>query len=154
MNIVIFLKECILGSLNSVFTIAKIVIPLMIIIEILKDYNVLNKITKYFKPISKFFGISSNSTFPLVVGLTLGLSYGAGIIIDSAKAGELSKKDLYLVVIFLGACHAVFEDTLLFVALGANGWLLLGFRLVVAILITYFISENFNKCKKINKLKG
>ncbi|MGF7059189.1 hypothetical protein HNR33_002869 [Brassicibacter mesophilus] len=148
MDIVNMMKEGTIGSLSAVFNIAKIVIPLMIMMQFLKDLKVLDMISNFMEPMAKFFGISKKSTFPLVIGLILGLAYGAGVIINTAKEGELSKRDLYLVVIFLVACHSVIEDTLIFAAIGANGWLLLGTRLVIAILLTAFAGRHIDKIIK------
>ncbi len=146
-----YFKEVLGLSFSTIITMAKIIIPLMIVTEILKDLNVLDKISNYCKPISKILNISDKSIFPLVIGLILGLSYGAGIIINSSQEGELSKKDLYLLMIFLIACHSVFEDTLLFATIGANGYILLSFRLVIAFLLTYIVGKFIVKNKKIIK---
>lgn len=135
------IKEATIGSLDSVYSIAIIVIPIMIVLQLLKDYNALDKLTKPFQFISRLFNISKESVLPLLVGIIFGLSYGAGVIIQSAKEGNLSKRDLLLITVFLATCHAVFEDTLIFVAVGANGFLLLGFRLVAALIITYVLSK-------------
>lgn len=141
----LFLKESISGSFNSVLTMATIIIPLMIVMELLRSFKVLKLISLKLEPISKFFGISNKAVFPLMIGLFFGLSYGAGVIIDSAEEGNLSKKDLYVLMIFLVACHAVVEDTLLFVVVGANLWLLLVIRLSVAIVISLIASRILNK---------
>jgi hypothetical protein len=77
----------------------------------------------------------------LAVGLIFGLAYGSGVIIQSAKEGEMDTRSLTLVSIFLACCHAVVEDTLLFVAVGANGWLLLGLRTAAAFVVTMVISR-------------
>ena len=151
MDFLAFLEECALGSLSSVFNMAKIVIPLMIVMELLKDLKILEKIAILLNPVAKFFGISKESTFPLVVGLIFGLAYGAGVIIDSINQNDLPKKDLYVVVIFLIACHAVFEDTLLFVAIGANGILLLSLRLGAAIVSALLASKVINKMEMKEK---
>ena len=145
MDFVLFMKESILGSSSSVLTMAKIIIPLMTVMEILKDSNVLDKISNKISPIAKFLNISNNAIFPLIIGLIFGLSYGAGVIIESAEENNLSKRDLYTLMVFLVACHAVIEDTVLFVVVGASLWFLLGIRLIVAIIITYFASRVLNK---------
>lgn len=148
MDFLIYLKESFTGSFSSVLTLAKIIIPLMIVMEILKDSNILNKVSKKLNYIFKSLNISDAATFPLIIGLLFGLSYGAGIIIESAEENNLSKKDLYILMIFLIACHAVVEDTLLFVVVGANLWLLLGLRLGTAIIISLIASKILNKKSK------
>ncbi len=135
------LIEGIVGSLSSIYSIAKIVIPLMVILQIAKDYNILDKISKSFEFVAKFFNMSRESSLPLLVGIIFGLSYGAGVIIQAAKEGNLSKKDTFLISAFLVICHAIIEDTLIFVAVGANGYILLGLRTFAAAVITYILSK-------------
>lgn len=141
MNFLAYIKESTRGSLNSLITMGKIIIPLMIIMEVLKDAKILEKISERLKPIAKFFDISNEAVFPLLVGLFFGLAYGAGIIIESIEEDGLSEKDLYTIIIFLIACHAIFEDTLIFAVVGANLWLLFFTRLTIAIVITFFASK-------------
>mgnify|MGYP006279517675 CR=1 FL=1 len=145
MNFLDYISESIIESLKTIWTISRIIIPLMIIMEFLKEYKILDKISNGLSPIAKFLGVSKKSTFSLVIGLTLGLSYGAGVIIKNAKEGNLSKKDLYLLLIFLISCHSVFEDTFLFVAMGANGWLLLSIRITTAMILTSIVSKHIDK---------
>ncbi|WP_026477378.1 nucleoside recognition domain-containing protein [Alkaliphilus transvaalensis] len=138
------LKEATIGSIESVYSIAIIIIPIMLILQILKDYKILDKITGPFHFLAKLFKTSNETVLPLLVGIIFGLSYGAGVIIQSAKEGNLNKRDLFLITVFLATCHAVFEDTLLFVAVGANGYLLLGTRLVAAFVLTYILSRKLS----------
>ncbi|SHF10885.1 nucleoside recognition domain-containing protein [Caloramator proteoclasticus] len=146
------LKEAFLGSMSSMWTVIKIVIPLMIVIEIIKELNLLNKICGIFKPLTKLLKISETTILPLFSGLFFGLVYGAGLIIDAAEEGNITRKDMYLVAVFLGACHAIVEDTLIFVQIGANGWIIFCVRLIAAFIITYifgFIFEKSNTAKRI-----
>jgi hypothetical protein len=94
------------------------------------------------RPLTKFLGVERAAAFPLAVGLIFGLAYGSGVIIQSAQEGEIDKVSLTLVSIFLACCHAVVEDTLLFVAVGANGWLLLGLRTLAAFVVTMLVSRS------------
>ncbi len=150
MDFSLYFKDSISGSLGSVLTLAKIIIPLMIVMQLLKDSSILDKMSKKLNYLFKSLNISDEATFPLIIGLFFGLSYGAGIIIESTEDNNLSKKDLYVIMIFLIACHAVVEDTLLFVVIGANLWLLLGLRLTTAIIISIIASKILNR--KTNKL--
>lgn len=148
MNFSSYLKESAIGSIDSILSMAKIIIPLMIVMEVLKDAKILEKISKKLKPIAKLFDISNESVFPLMIGMVFGLIYGAGIIIESIEEENLNKKDLYIIMIFLVACHAIFEDTFIFVAVGANLWLLFLTRLIVALVVAYFASKAIDKAKR------
>lgn len=135
------LKEAAIGSFNSIKQIAFIVIPLMIVMEILKDLGVLDRIARLFSPLVKIYGMKKEAGFPLVIGIVIGLSYGAGVILQSAKEDKLTHRDLYLLTYFLVAAHAVFEDTAIFMAFGVNGLLLLVTRLAVASVFTFLASR-------------
>lgn len=154
MDIFAVFTEALTGSIRSVWNIAIVVLPLMIVMQVAKDYRILDFISGFLRPVTDFFGMSKESAFPLLVGLSIGLSYGAGVIIQSSKEGNLSKKDLVLLIVFLASCHAVFEDTLIFVAVGANGIILFGTRLVVAVLLTYIISKRADRILDIKKLEA
>lgn len=146
------LKEAALGSFGSIKQIAIIVIPLMIVMEILKDVGLLDKIAHIFSPLVKIYGMKKEAGFPLVIGIVIGLSYGAGVILQSAKEDELSQRDLYLLTYFLVAAHAVFEDTAIFVAVGVNGILLLLTRLLIAGLFTFAASRWIKPDVKLDKM--
>ncbi|HZX20812.1 MAG TPA: nucleoside recognition domain-containing protein [Clostridia bacterium] len=135
------LKEAIVGSFESIYIVAIIVLPLMVILQIAKDYRFLDKISGFFKFLTRFLGMSEDSTLPLLVGIIFGIVYGAGVIIQSSKEGNLSKKDMFLISVFLVVCHAIIEDTLIFVAVGANGYILSGSRILAATVITLLLSR-------------
>mgnify|MGYP001042933055 CR=1 FL=1 len=132
----LILNEAAIGSLKSIVKIAYIVIPLMILMELAREAKLLDKMVTPLKPLTKFIGLSPAATFPLIVGTIFGLAYGAGLIIEYVEQGLLSKEENYLLNVFLSICHALVEDTLLFLVIGANFGVIVGVRVVVAILLT------------------
>ena len=84
-----------------------------------------------------FFGITHHGLVPLVTGVIIGLTYGAGVIIHSIRTSNLGRKESFLILLFLSVCHAIIEDTLIFVVIGANGFVLVAFRLSLAVALTY-----------------
>lgn len=137
----IFFEKGIVGSIKSVWGIAIIVIPLMLFMEIAKDLKVLDYIGKLFKPVTKLFNAHEKSGFPLAVGIIFGISYGAGVLIKSTEDGDIDSKSLLIISVFLAACHAIVEDTLLFVAVGATGMTIVLMRVLVAFAVTLIISR-------------
>lgn len=130
------LWDAAIGAAGTVLQLALIVIPLMIAVELLRTFRVLDRLSRWMEPGARLLGMSREASFPLVAGAVLGISFGSGLIIDSAREGRITRKDSMLLTAFLAPCHAVFEDTLLFVPLGVNPFFLLGLRLVTALILT------------------
>jgi hypothetical protein len=84
--------------------------------------------------------LSNRAAYPLLAGLFLGIVFGSGVIISFARDGSLTKRDLMLVLVFLGICHSIIEDTVVFIALGANGWILMAVRFTLAALAAFSVS--------------
>ncbi len=124
----------------GILQLAMIVIPLMIMIQFLKDFKWIDRFSNWMAPFLKLLGMKENTSTTLAAGIVFGLAYGAGVMIQAAKEDGVSKKDLYLALLFLVSCHAVIEDTLLFAPLGIPIWPLLLIRLTVAILLTMFVA--------------
>jgi len=100
-----------------------------------------DKVSFLTKPISRLFNISDEAGMPILTGLIFGITYGAGAIIQSAREGAMNERDLYVVNTFLVLCHGIFEDTILFAAVGANIYIILIFRVFTAVAITFLISR-------------
>ncbi|TMW72545.1 nucleoside recognition domain-containing protein [Alteribacter natronophilus] len=132
----------------GIVQLAAIVIPIMVFIQIMKDLKWLDVFSKWMSPFTKVLGIRENTSTTLAAGLVFGLAYGAGVMIQAVKEDGVSKKDLYLVFIFLVACHAVIEDTLIFAPLGIPLWPLLAIRLVTAVLLTIAVAFIWNRMEK------
>lgn len=136
----------------GVLQLALIVIPLMIIVQFLRDYKYLDKISRNLAPFTKIIGVKPNASMTLVAGLVIGLAYGAGVMIQAVEQDGVSKKDATLVMIFLVACHAVVEDTLIFAPLGIPILPLLIIRLVTAFTLTILVAKLWNRAElKANK---
>ncbi|USK54570.1 hypothetical protein LIS82_24000 [Cytobacillus solani] len=129
----------------GIFQLAIIVIPLMIVIQILKDLKWLAVFSKWMAPVTRMLGMKENTSTTLAAGLLFGLAFGAGVMIQAVKEDGVSKKDVTIAFIFLVACHAVVEDTLIFIPLGIPVLPLLLIRLGVAILLTLIVAFIWNR---------
>ncbi|MFC2947239.1 nucleoside recognition domain-containing protein [Virgibacillus sediminis] len=125
----------------GVFQLALIVIPLMVIMQYLREKGWLDVFSDKLAPSLKILGMERNTSMTMVAGLTIGLAYGAGLMIQAVKEDGVSKKDMYLAMIFLVSCHAVVEDTLVFIPLGIPVWPLLIIRIVTAVVLTMVIGH-------------
>lgn len=138
-------------ALLAVVQLALIVIPLMVIMQYLREKGWLTKFSNGLAPFTKLLGMERNTSMTLVAGLTIGLAYGAGLMIQAVKEDGVSKRDMYLALIFLVSCHAVVEDTLIFIPLGIPVWPLLVIRLLTAIVLTIIISIMWKRPEHVQR---
>ncbi|MGN7176045.1 hypothetical protein BK139_12165 [Paenibacillus sp. FSL R5-0490] len=139
------LLDALQTALLGILQLAIIVIPLMIIIQILKDKQWLAVFSRWMAPVTRALGMKENTSTTLAAGLVIGLAYGAGVMIQAVEEDGVSKKDVTIAFIFLVACHAVVEDTLIFVPLGIPVLPLLLIRLGVAIILTLVVAMIWNR---------
>lgn len=142
----------------GVLSLALIVIPLMIVIQWLKEKQWVELFSRWMSPFTRMLGMKENTSTTLAAGLLFGISFGAGVMLQAAKEDGVAKKDLYLAFIFLVTCHAVVEDTLIFIPLGIPVWPLLLIRMGAAIVMTIAFAtvwkriENAKEHSKTKKL--
>ena len=114
----------------------KIILLISIIIFIMDAVKRSRFVQRYSERVS--------TSFSLLAGLLLGITYGAGILFKEADSGNLKREDLLFIGTFLMICHSILEDSLLFVLFGANYWVITLSRLLMAILVSSLISRWFS----------
>jgi spore maturation protein SpmB len=141
------LKTASLGVIQLII----FVIPIMMIIQFLKETGWIKYFVKIFYPFIKIIGVNKNATMTFVAGMIFGLAYGAGVMIQENSDGKIKYKDLLLIFIFLSSCHAIIEDTLLFIPIGIPIIYLLIIRIIIALISTLLISFFINMKNKFTK---
>ena len=134
------LHHWLFAQVKALVMIQVIIIVLLTFLKILRLIGVEKLIQWLLRPMLKLMGIGKEASTITLVGITLGLSFGGGLLIKEANAGHVSKKDVFTSLVFLGFCHSLIEDTLLVLLLGAHLWGILWFRLVFAFIFTSAIS--------------
>ena len=122
----IMLKQWALRTTKNVVTMALLVYLLTVLQKVLSEFGIIQYISRFLKPVMIFFGLSPKTAFLWLVSNTLGLAYGAGIMIEEAEKGETTKEENDLLNRHIGISHSNLEDLLLFSAAGgAFLWMLL-----------------------------
>ena len=129
-------------------TIFLIILFLMILMTVLKKTGLIQKLNNLLEPGLEKIGMSKNAAPITVIGTTLGLSYGGGLIIKESKTGQISKKDVFLSLSLMGLTHSLIEDTLLMVAIGASLIGTLFARIFLTIIFMFILIKFINKMKE------
>lgn len=129
------------GALMLGFKLLLIIVPVVVLFEVLRHMPVFRRAGNAVEPMMRGMGLTRDAAVPLFTGIFLGIAYGAGIIIRVSREKNLPKRELFLIGLFIATCHAVVEDILIFVAIGGNGWVMLGLRVALAVIITAFLAR-------------
>jgi len=133
-SVVSNLDWLILQSKN--FLIIFVIIFLIIsTINILKFIGLWQFIINILKIPLSYLGMSEKVANIILIGLTLGISFGGGFLIEESKKNNISKKDILLSLSFLSLCHSIIEDTILILLLGSHISGILFFRMIYTIVI-------------------
>ncbi|BCS87557.1 hypothetical protein [Pseudodesulfovibrio sediminis] len=108
------------GKAMNLLSIFGIVLGLMLVMRILHAIRAVELMNMILQPILKIIGIGPKASAITIIGLTLGLSYGGGLIIAEAKSGNVGRKDIFYSLTLMGLCHSLIEDTLLVMLIGAH----------------------------------
>ena len=118
-----------------------VVTPLLILYELAKAYGVFDRPWPGLTPLMARMGLGSGALVPLLAGIFLGLLYGAGILLAMSRENDLTDRERLALAVFLALCHAVVEDTALFVLLGGSAWAILLPRFILALGLTAWMAR-------------
>ena len=126
------------GALKLSLQLLMIIVPLLVVFELIRALPFWKRFRNVGEGDGRMarMGFSPHTLVPLFTGIFLGIVYGAGVIIKISKEKGLGKTDLWLLGLFLATCHAVVEDTLIFVVVGGMGrWMIIP-RILLACVLT------------------
>ena len=129
---------------QNFFIIFVIIFSIITTINILKFIGFWQIIINILKVPLSYLGMSEKVANIILIGLTLGISFGGGFLIEESKKNNISKKDILLSLSFLSLCHSIIEDTILILLLGSHISGILFFRIIytiVVILIMKYLLE-------------
>jgi spore maturation protein SpmB len=139
----------IVGQLQNYAMIFVIIFMLLLLMNLLKRYGILDKINTFLEPGLEQLGMSKKAAPLTIIGLTLGISYGGGMIIKQARSGLLSAKDSFLSVSMMGLSHSLIEDSLLMLTLGGSLVGILFGRVLFTILIMMILIRVLNRLSAV-----
>ena len=118
------------------FYIFVIVVALVTILEILKAIGIESFLKKILAPPLRFFGISESAMNIIIIGMTIGLQFGGGILIKEVNSAKIDKQSVFLSILMINLVHAIIEDTLLMLAVGGHFSGVIFARIIFGLLIS------------------
>ncbi|MFD2178619.1 nucleoside recognition domain-containing protein [Veronia pacifica] len=118
--------------LVSVLCIIAVLMTGLKLLDVLKMDRLIHALLR---PVMRLLTLGKSASNITLIGVTLGISFGAGLLINEVRKGGISRRDTIIAVSFLGLSHSLIEDTILILLLGADIWAVLWGRLIFSILV-------------------
>ncbi len=109
-----------IGQVKTLAQIFGIIAVLVVFLKFLKKSGIERLFAWLLRPVLRFLGLGERTTSITIIGMTLGLTYGGGLLINEARKGHLSRREVFGSLTLLAICHSMIEDTLLILLLGAD----------------------------------
>jgi len=129
------------SQLQTLVMIFLVIFALIILLRILRRIKLEQLLHRVLAPTLRLLWIGPAATNVIVIGLVLGLTFGAGLLIRDVDKGTMSPRDSYLALCFIGLAHSLIDDTLLVMMLGADVIICVFVRLLFAMLVIAILSR-------------
>jgi hypothetical protein len=116
-----------------------IILLLLVTVRLLNWLHMTDILGRVLKPILKLMGISKDAVPVTIIGMTMGIGYGGGLIIREAHSGRLPEREVFFSLSFMGLMHSMIEDTLLMIFLGGHVSGVLLFRFIFAMMVIFLM---------------
>jgi len=133
----IMLKSWGWGTFKLIVQIFCIIMPLMVILELAKIFNIINFITRMISPVLKVMGLSQSTGMLWLTATVFGLTYGAAVIVEETQSNSFEKQELNKLHLSIGINHAMIEDPALFLPFGLPLFWLWIPRIAAAMIATW-----------------
>lgn len=138
---------------ENLISIFFIILALLVLMRILHAIKVIDLINRMLRPVLDAIGIGPKASAITVIGLTMGLSYGGGLIINEAKNGNVDKEDIFYSLSLMGLSHSLIEDTLLIMLIGGHLSGIFWGRLILSIIAMMGIVQIVRRLPKSTQQK-
>ena len=129
------------GEVRNLGSIFLVILTLMGLMRLLNALGLTRILEWLLTPFLRLMGIGPAAATVTVIGMTMGLTYGGGLIIHETRAGHISGRDVFAAVSLMSLSHALIEDTLLLSLIGASPWGTLGARLLFSLVVVAALSR-------------
>ena len=135
-NVDASLSAWLVGQAIALFLIQIVIIILIALLELLRVVGIERLMIWLLSPVLRLMGIGPRASTIAIVGVTLGLTFGSGILMKDVQSGTIPKKDVFGVLCFLNLKHSLFEDTAVVMLLGPSLFVIVILRLGISIVVT------------------
>ncbi|MBO4615212.1 MAG: hypothetical protein J5709_08850 [Bacteroidales bacterium] len=126
-----------LNELKNYGLIIAVIFTLVVLVRLLEIIGFMKFFNRLLLPLLGWLGISERMLPLTVIGMTMGLAYGGGLIVDEGRKEGTKPKDIFFSMTLMGLFHSIFEDTILIISAGGHWTGVILIRAIFAFLVTF-----------------
>lgn len=153
-SFMMMLKTWFMATLYLSVKIFAIIMVLMILLEMMKIFNLIQHIVNMLNPLLKTLGLNRKVGILWLTATVFGLAYGGAVIVEEAKKGNITRKELEKLHLSIGINHSMVEDPALFLSLGLSAFWLWIPRLIMAVIAVHLFDLYYKIKLYINTRSG
>ena len=135
-----FLRTFVEGAGGLAVRMLLIVVPIMVVMEVIEGTRPFRAFVRaWARLVGRWLGMSEQAAAPTVIGFLFGLAYGGSLIVHATRRHGLRRRQVFQMSVFLSMVHAVVEDSLIFIAVGASVFWVVVYRCVWAAVVTVLL---------------
>lgn len=138
-----------MNQLQNLVMVFFVISILLFTLKILKILGIEKLMAIILKPFLRLLGISQEATNITIIGATLGLSFGGGLLIHEAQKGHVAARDVFTSIMLLNLLHSLIEDTLLILLMGADFNTIFWGRLLFSFIIIAVLAATIRKLSPV-----
>jgi hypothetical protein len=131
------------STIRLVLKVILLVLGIMVIQRLMEEFRIMDVLSRPMVPLMRFFGLPESASFLWIVLNIVGYAYGAAIIMERVKDGKMKPQEADLFNHHAALCHSLFEDTVLYAAIGTPIFWITVPRLIMALIVVWF--ERFRR---------
>jgi spore maturation protein SpmB len=118
------------NGVDTIWELAKVIIPLTVVIAVLKETGWLGLLASRMEPLMSVLGLPGEAALALVVGYFVNIYSAIAVII----AIDLTVKQVTIIAAMIAICHGLFLESAITSRTGVKAWPLALMRLFVSML--------------------
>lgn len=129
--------QWLIDTLVYVVALIVVVFVLLILMDVLKAIGAIDLLNWLLRPLLRTIGVDYNLAPIATTGVLLGVVYGGALMMEEVRAKNYPARSVFSAMVLVCLVHALIEDTLVVLAIGANIWIVLVARVPFALLFVY-----------------
>ena len=119
------------GSLDLLLRVFLIVVPIMVVLELFEGTRAFRAVVRAWAGSCATSGLDERPPRRRSSGSSSGSPTAAGVIVRDVRRHDLGRRQVFIMSVFLSMVHAIVEDSLIFIALGASVFWVVVYRIAV-----------------------